>query len=706
MTSALDAAGGTGTVTITTQPECAWTASTQSGWISDLSPTSGQGNGQITFRATANSQTSAREGEIVINDARARVTQQGSPCRYDLSPGSREFSPGGGSGSFDVVALAGCSWTATSTAPWISITGNASGSGNGAVSYSVQANSGAPRSGGIALGNQTFLINQESGVSGCAYNLSSSSIAVPAGGSSGSVTVTAGQSCAWMATSSVAWVTVTSGTSGTGNGAVSYGVQANTGTARSGTISIAGKAFTVNQADGTPSCAYQLSATGTSVSAAATSGSVNVTAGSGCAWSAVSNASWITVTGGTPGSGSGAVTFSVAANNTASQRSGTITIDGQTYTVEQAAQVPTCNYQLSSTSVPSPIAAAGGSGSFDVVAATGCAWTATTTESWITFSGATTGSGNGSVSFTVAANTAASTRSGVISVQGQTFTVNQAAAAAQSCTYQLSPPSVPSPIAAAGGSGSFNVTAAAGCGWTATTPESWISFSGATTGSGNGSVSFTVAANTAASTRSGVISVQGQTFTVNQAAAAAQSCTYQLSPPSVPSPIAAAGGSGSFNVIAPAGCGWTASTMASWISFPGATTGSGNGSLSFTAAANSTTSTRSGTITVQGQTFTVNQAAAAPTCNYSLSSSSASVNRNGNPAPSFRVNTEAGCPWTAISNAPWITVNPGAGTGSGTVRLDVAVNPLRDRSGTVTVEGQTFTVNQDGSLDDGGTLSR
>jgi len=693
-TSALGANGDSGSVAITTDPECAWTASTPANWISDVSPTSGQGNGRVTFRVTANPEASARDGEIVVNDARARVTQQGSACRFDLTPGSNEISSVGGGGRFDIVAQAGCSWTASSTASWISVTGNASGSGNGSVSYTVQENSGVPRSGGVTVGSATFVINQASGVANCTYSLTSSSVAVPAGGSSGSVTVTAGQDCVWTASSTVTWIAVTGGTPATGNGLVSYSVQPNTGAARSGTISIAGKTFTVNQA---VACTYQLNPSSTVIAGGGSSESLGVVAPAGCAWTATTGESWITFPGATTGSGNGSVSFTVAANSWTGSRAGVITVGGQTVTITQ---LVTCEYQLNPTSVPSPIAAAGGAGSFNVIAKSECGWSASAGASWITLSGATTGNGNGPVSFSVAANTSSSTRSGVITVQGQTFTVNQAAATP--CTYQLNPTSVPSPIAAAGGSGSFNVIAPNGCAWTATKEASlsWITFPGATTGSGNGSVSFSVAANTSSSTRSGVITVQGQTFTVNQAAAA-PSCSYQLNPTSVPSPIAAAGGSGSFNVIAPSGCAWTATKEASlgWITFPGATTGSGNGSVSFSVAANTSSSPRSGVITVQGQTFTVNQAAAPATCTYSLSPSSANVNRNGNPAPSFTVTTGASCSWTAVSNAPWITVSPsGIRTGGGTVTLTVSMNPTTTpRSGTVTVEGQTFTVNQSGS---------
>jgi hypothetical protein len=63
------------------------------------------------------------------------------------------------------------------------------------------------------------------------------------------VSVQASSNCSWTATSSVTWINVVSGTSGTGNGTVVYQVQPNiTGQARTGFLSIAGQTFTVNQA--------------------------------------------------------------------------------------------------------------------------------------------------------------------------------------------------------------------------------------------------------------------------------------------------------------------------------------------------------------------------------------------------------------------------------------------------------------------------
>jgi hypothetical protein len=114
---------------------------------------------------------------------------------------------------------------------------------------------------------------------------------------------------------------------------VQLSIQANTDAARSGTATIAGKVVTVNQESG---CAISLSSPSTTVPVVGGPGSVSVTAGASCAWTAVSGATWISVTGGGSGTGPGTVMFSVDANATGTARSGSITIGGQTFTVNQA----------------------------------------------------------------------------------------------------------------------------------------------------------------------------------------------------------------------------------------------------------------------------------------------------------------------------------------------------------------------------------
>ncbi len=148
---------------------------------------------------------------------------------------------------------------------------------------------------------------------------------------SASVTVASG--CAWTASSSVAWVTVIAGASGTGNGAVAFRVAANPGSVRTGTVTVAGQTFTVTQAAAI-ACTYAISPTSVSMDEKQGNGTVNVSAGTGCAWTARSNANWITVRSGASGNGGGSVEFRVD-KNSGGDRTGTLTIAGHTFTVRQ-----------------------------------------------------------------------------------------------------------------------------------------------------------------------------------------------------------------------------------------------------------------------------------------------------------------------------------------------------------------------------------
>jgi Fe-S cluster assembly ATPase SufC len=65
---------------------------------------------------------------------------------------------------------------------------------------------------------------------------------------------------------------------------------------------------------------------------------VSVTSPSGCSWTAVSNASWISIISGANGTGNGTVKYSVSANSATTSRTGTLTIAGQTFTVAQKAK--------------------------------------------------------------------------------------------------------------------------------------------------------------------------------------------------------------------------------------------------------------------------------------------------------------------------------------------------------------------------------
>lgn len=80
-------------------------------------------------------------------------------------------------------------------------------------------------------------------------------------------------------------------------------------------------------------------------------------------------------------------------------------------------------------------------------------------------------------------------------------------------------------------------------------------------------------------------------------------------------------------------------------------------------------------------------------CAFTLNPTSATVTADA-VSGSFTVNASAGCGWTAISNDDWITTSS-SGNGNGTVNFTVAANPGAQRTGTITVGGQTFTVSQE-----------
>ena len=184
----------------------------------------------------------------------------------------------------------------------------------------------------------------------CSYYVNPLTNSIPAGGGTGLVLISTGSSCAWTAQSNVSWISITAGSSGTGSGAVSYTVAANTSTSsRTGTLTIAGQTHTVTQSASQP-CSYALSAISNSFPASGGSAGVLVTSGSECSWTATSNADWITITAGSSGSGNGTVSYAVAANTSTAQRQGTLTIASLTYTVTQAG----------ASSVTTPTVSAGG----------------------------------------------------------------------------------------------------------------------------------------------------------------------------------------------------------------------------------------------------------------------------------------------------------------------------------------------------------
>jgi hypothetical protein len=287
------------------------------------------------------------------------VTQVSGPdnIRCQTTLGTAPTIPAaGGRVTVGVVAARECTWSATSEASWIQVS-PASGQGEASLTLTAAANpQAAPRTGNIVVNGQRFTMSQEPAP--CQYQLSHPATDVPAQGGSTSVQVTSLGGCPWTTTSNISWIHVTPAT-GTGSGDVALVIDPNSGSARSAQVTIAGVAFTVNQAapapdpapapvpgpapaplpvpSPSPQCSYSIDPVTRTFKDKGGDGTVKVITGSTCPWSATANDAWVRITENATGTGTRDVKYKVEANQTGSQRIGTITVAGQTHWIVQQA---------------------------------------------------------------------------------------------------------------------------------------------------------------------------------------------------------------------------------------------------------------------------------------------------------------------------------------------------------------------------------
>jgi hypothetical protein len=420
-------AGGSGAVGVTAAADCRWTSTSQAAWIGISSGGSGSGSGPVEYVVAANTSFNSRTGTLTVAGQVVTVSQVGvgSTCSYAVSPTSASFSAGGGTGTVTVAAQPGCGWGAASGASWITITAGSPGSGNGAVQYAIAANAAtASRTGSLTVAGQVVTITQAGTGTACSYTAAPGSASYTGAGGTGTIAITTQAGCPWSATSQAPWITVTGGASGTGTGTIQYSVAANTASAgRTSSIIAGGQTITITQNGTGPTCMYGISPNSASYPAAASSGSVTVTTQDGCAWAASSQATWIAVTAGASGTGSGTVQYTVAANPDPDGRTATLSVATQTVTISQAGTSPSCTYNAAPETAFYP--AVGGSGAITVTTQPGCVWAAASQVTWVTITQGSSGSGNGAVQYSVAANIGANAREGTLTVGGRTVTITQ-----------------------------------------------------------------------------------------------------------------------------------------------------------------------------------------------------------------------------------------------------------------------------------------
>ena len=348
----------------------------------------------------------------------------------------------------------------------------------------------------------------------------------------------------------------------------------------------------------------------------------------------------------------------------------------------------------------------GGSGT--ITTSGGGAWTAMVSGDWITIPSSLTNRNAGlPVVYQVAANSGVEERTGYIYVSGHVFTVTQAGVGATLDGYS-------DDFEMEGGSGSFTVLADPQTAWKVRSNVDWISVTtdggGAvvTQGTGEAPVYFTVAPWNEVSTRSGAITAAGCTFTVNQTgrrmkvmvdgAAVAGRPPYQVERDYQSHVIA-------ITVNALASTEWDVEVDGSWLSVVDAGSGLGGGSVTIAVNENPSWLARVGKVRVGTEWLAINQAgrsSAALSFAISPTVSAASVKgANG----LISVTATPDLPWTAASQANWLTVMPTfqSGAGNGNVVYTVSPNPtMANRSGTIqlaaeasaSLPAKTHTVSQ------------
>ena len=168
-----------------------------------------------------------------------------------------------------------------------------------------------------------------------------------------------------------------------------------------------------------------------------------------------------------------------------------------------------CGYSVSPNALFPPFA--GGSISVVIQTSSGCAWGVSNLPDWITVQDNSSGSGSGSSTLKVAANTGAA-RVAYANVAGVGVKVTQQGAVP--CTYSLNGAGAALPVA--GGTVFVTITTSSGCSWTASSSLSWVTNLSSTSGMGTAAITFRVAANPNPA-RSSAITIADQSFTVQQA---------------------------------------------------------------------------------------------------------------------------------------------------------------------------------------------
>ena len=405
--------------------ETQWTPVPEASWLSVVDAGYGYGNSAILVAAGENPSAATRVGTVAVGSKKVTVTQLGTTdLTLELTPAEATASAVGAYGNIAVYGTPDAEWSAEATVEWITISSGATGAGNGNIKYIVMANPLLEeRTGRIKV---TMEPGSAGGVGLEAVHTVRQGVIEPmvaptevsfrASGGSTNVQLTVAENTQWTAKSNDSWLKVTSASSSAGSAKISFDVAANPSTeARQGSLTIAGKTVTVEQAGLWSRLNYDGKVFGTS----SDSGFIDVQVEGDGTWTASTDASWLTLMDA-EGHGSASVMFVVDDYNTAvASRTAVVTIAGKTVEITQR------GYELSIDPAVAELGSNAGAGEIGISAPIDAVWEAIVTVDWIRLVGETTGLGNGTLRYTVADNGTGELRTGKIIISGQEYMVTQ-----------------------------------------------------------------------------------------------------------------------------------------------------------------------------------------------------------------------------------------------------------------------------------------
>jgi len=312
-----------------------------------------------------------------------------------------------------------------------------------------------------------------------------------------------------------------------------------------------------------------------------------------CDWTVVNTNNWISLVSSGAGSGNGSFTYRVTANPLPNDRTGTLQIGDDEFSVRQLANP--CGVRLSPSSRSHGYGAT--TGQVSLTTGTTCPWAVSNPNSWLTVQSAASGQGNSTLVYAVEENPAPFERVAVLTIQGQSLILTQRAAV---CTLDLSPSSRLHGYGAS--TGTVALTTIAGCPWSAVNTNPWITLPEGSSGFGSGSLVYVLGPNPHPTERTGLVMIADQTLTIRQRALP---CTQAISPTNR---VHGYGGStGTIAVATSDACSWNVINTNSWINILTGPGGTGDGYVGYTVAFNPTTSDRSGAVAIGDQWLTVTQ---------------------------------------------------------------------------------------------------